>query len=45
MGSFVTYGGLILVAGAIFRLNVWGIRGGDTADDEEPEPADVEDVR
>ncbi len=45
MGSFVTYGALILVAGAIFRLNVWGIRGGDTTDDEEPEPADVENVR
>lgn len=29
MGSLVTYGALILVAGAVFRLNVWGIRGGD----------------
>ena len=26
MGSLVTYGGLVLLAGAVFRLNVWGIR-------------------
>ena len=46
MGSFLAYGGLILVAGAIFRLNVWGIRGGDAmTNDEEPDVADVEDVR
>ena len=49
MGSLVSYAGLVLVAGAIFRMNVWGIRGGggptDETDDDEPELADVEDVR
>ena len=44
MGSFVAYGALVLVSGAVFRLNVWGIRGGDTTNNE-PELADVEDDR
>lgn len=28
MGSFLSYAGLVLVAGIVFRLNVWSIRGG-----------------
>lgn len=29
MGSFVSYAGLIVVAGIVFRVNVWAIRGND----------------
>jgi hypothetical protein len=29
MGSLLAYGGLVLVAGLIFRANVWAIRGND----------------
>jgi hypothetical protein len=46
MGSLLAYGGLILVAGGVFRTNVWAIRGRDAADDDgEPKVADVADVR
>ncbi len=47
MGSFIAYGGLVLVAGAVFRMNIWAIRGGeiDGDDGDEPELADLEDVR
>lgn len=46
MGSFIAYGGLVLVAGAVFRMNIWAIRGGEMDEDEgDPELADLEDVR
>ena len=45
MGSFIAYGGLVLVCGLVFRMNVWGIRGDDGDEDPEPELADLEDVR
>ncbi len=44
MGSFIAYGGLVLVAGAVFRMNIWAIRGGEM-DEGDPELADLEDVR
>lgn len=38
MGSLLSYGGLVLVAGLVFRANVWAIRGND----EETEVAPAE---
>ncbi|MEP6624961.1 MAG: hypothetical protein ABJC79_10990 [Acidimicrobiia bacterium] len=46
MGSLLAYGGLVLLAGVVFRRNIWDIRGGnEVADDGPPEPTEVEDVR
>lgn len=46
MGSFIAYGGLVLVAGAVFRTNIWAIRGGEIDDDEgDLEVADLQDVQ
>ena len=35
MGTLLAYGGLVLVAGLVFRANFWAIRGND----ETPEVA------
>jgi hypothetical protein len=35
MGALLVYGGLVLVAGLIFRANVWAIRGNDETPDDD----------
>jgi hypothetical protein len=47
MGLLLSYGGLVLVAGLIFRANVWAIRGNDESPEvgvTAAEPADVDDA-
>ena len=46
MGSFIAYAGLVSVAGAVFRMNIWAIRDGEMDEDEgDPELADLQDLR
>jgi hypothetical protein len=41
MGSLLSYGGLVLVAGLVFRTNFWAIRGNDETPDDDPTPTEV----
>jgi hypothetical protein len=43
MGSLLAYGGLVLVAGLVFRANFWAIRGNDEAP-EDVTPAELGDA-
>ena len=44
MGSLLSYGGLVLVAGLVFRANVWAIRGNDEAPDDDVTLAEMGDA-